>query len=242
MLQLLQKVTLPFGVKYHLLFDTKLYYTPNNFFFQWTNWSFLPAIVVQKTRCYFSGTFLYDMVVNDAVWFNSVWLKWLVKLELIPALFIQSIPFCLTLLNLICKDSALPLRLVGNLFLWSGVFQPFFFHFGLRSSPWGVELTCDFCSSCCAVSCQAQHFALAKNKTAGRGGESHAELGKCQPLAKCGNWYLFVLSFPPPPPSSLHLLSHAHLGKVFGAYLLLSCVLPFSGSCVIRCFGNKNGC
>lgn len=68
------------------------------------------------------------MAVNDAVWFNSVWLNQSVKLELIPELSIKSIPFCLTLLNLICKDSAPPLRLVGNLFLWSGFSSPSF-HF-----------------------------------------------------------------------------------------------------------------
>lgn len=58
------------------------------------------------------------------------------------------------------------------------------------------------------------------------------------PAPKHGNWRLYVLSFP-----CLMLTlekSHANLGKVFGTHLLLNCMLPCSGSCVICYFGNKN--
>lgn len=56
------------------------------------------------------------MVVTGAVYVNRVWLNRLVKLELIPELSIKFIPFFLTLLNVICKDSGTPLWLVEKKF------------------------------------------------------------------------------------------------------------------------------
>lgn len=207
-LQLLQKVTLPFGIKFHLLFYAKLYYNPNSFS-QWTNWSFLPAIIVLQDKILCSRTLLYDVVVNDAVWFHWVWLNQLVKLELIPELSIKYIPFCLTLLNLVCKFSTSPLRLVGNLFLWSGVSSP---SFSFWPELFSMGCWVDFCSSCCALSCNAQRFALATRQ---QEEEENLALSLGSASSSLSVAIGICVSFPSP-----HLLPLLmHLGKVFGTYL-----------------------
>lgn len=116
------------------------------------------------------------------------------------------------------------------LVIWG--FPDVLFHFAQRSSSWSAELTCDFCSSCCALTCQAQRFTFLKQRQQEKKESFILNLESTSLLLSVAIG--ISVTFPPPvlcsPWRSLRHLPVTEL-----------CV-AFSGSCVICHFRKKSDC